>query len=264
MPPGIDAVMRIEPAVLDGDEGFRQVGRQVLQRDIGAGHFAALRQYAAVEARDLDGRRPLRNFKRLDRRQVRARPDHGADDRDRRPTGRARRPSRTAGTGRRARCLVLCACGSRGRPSACARAEPHRHRRPARPVCVWQMISSAFHRRPPGHGPAVEAQIRQRRAEPELRLLASAALPSSPRHTPTPAPVPPQPSVRGLRVGYPKVNAGLGAAAVPRFRRPGGDQPAKKSAARTAADLSNLPRHNSSRPGRRLPGSGRTVPSARR
>src|SRR5437763_1821614 len=29
----IDAVMRIEPAVFDGDEGFRQIRRQVLQRD---------------------------------------------------------------------------------------------------------------------------------------------------------------------------------------------------------------------------------------
>ena len=38
----VDAEMRIEAAVLDGDEGLRQIGRQVLQRDIGAGHFAAL------------------------------------------------------------------------------------------------------------------------------------------------------------------------------------------------------------------------------
>jgi hypothetical protein len=72
---GIDAVMRIEPAILDGDEGLRQIGRQILERDIGAGHFAARRQHAAVEPDDLDGRRPLRNFKRLDRRQMRADPD---------------------------------------------------------------------------------------------------------------------------------------------------------------------------------------------
>ena len=38
---GVDAVMRIEAAVLDGDERLRQIGRQILQRDIGAGHFAA-------------------------------------------------------------------------------------------------------------------------------------------------------------------------------------------------------------------------------
>ena len=46
----IDAVMRIEAAVLDGDERLRQIGRQILQRDIGAGHFAARGQHAAVEA----------------------------------------------------------------------------------------------------------------------------------------------------------------------------------------------------------------------
>ena len=92
MPTGIDAVMRIEAAVLDGDEGLRQIGRQILQRDIGAGHFAALRQHAAVEADDLDGRRPFRDFQRLDRRQMRADPDHDADDRDRRPQAEHRAP----------------------------------------------------------------------------------------------------------------------------------------------------------------------------
>jgi len=83
--PGVDAVMRIEPPVFDGDEGLRQIGRQILQCDIGAGHFAARRQHAAVEADDLDGRRPLRNFQRLDRRQMRADIDHDADDRDHAP-----------------------------------------------------------------------------------------------------------------------------------------------------------------------------------
>ena len=88
----VDAVMRIEAAVLDGDERLRQIGRQILQRDIGAGHFAARGQHAAVEADDLDGRRPLRNFQRLDRRQMRADPDHDADDRDRRPQAEHRAP----------------------------------------------------------------------------------------------------------------------------------------------------------------------------
>ena len=92
MPIGIDAVMRIEAAVLDGDEGLRQIGRQILQRDIGAGHFAARRQHAAVEADDLDGRRPLRDFQRLDRRQMRADPDHDADDRDHGPEAEHRAP----------------------------------------------------------------------------------------------------------------------------------------------------------------------------
>jgi hypothetical protein len=89
---GIDAVMRIEPAVLDRDEGLGQIGRQILQRDIGAGHFAARRQHAAVEADDLDGRRPFRNFERLDRRQMRADPDHDADHCDRRPQPEHRAP----------------------------------------------------------------------------------------------------------------------------------------------------------------------------
>ncbi len=84
-PQGIDPVMRIEPAVLDGDEGLRQIGRQFLKRDIGAGHFAARRQHAAVETDNLDRRRPFRNFQRLDRRQVRAHPDDDANQRDCRP-----------------------------------------------------------------------------------------------------------------------------------------------------------------------------------
>ena len=47
----IDAVMRIEAAVLDGDEGLRQVGRQFLQRQRGAAHVAARREHAAVRCR---------------------------------------------------------------------------------------------------------------------------------------------------------------------------------------------------------------------
>ena len=89
---GVDAVMRIEAAVLDGDERLRQIWRQILQRDIGAGHFAARRQHAAVEADDLDGRRALWDFQRLDRRQMRADPDHDADDGDRRPQAEHRAP----------------------------------------------------------------------------------------------------------------------------------------------------------------------------
>ena len=37
----IDAVMRVEAAVLDGDEGLRHVGRQFLERHRGAAHVAA-------------------------------------------------------------------------------------------------------------------------------------------------------------------------------------------------------------------------------
>ena len=96
MPKGIDAVMRIEATVFDGDEGLRQIGRQILQRDIGAGHFAAGRQYAAVKAGDLDRRRPLRDFERLDRRQMGADPDKDADHRDRAPQAEHRAPVQQA------------------------------------------------------------------------------------------------------------------------------------------------------------------------
>ena len=81
----IDSVMRIEPAVLDRNEGLRQIEWEILQRDVGAGHLAARRQHAAVEADDLDRRRPLRNFEGLDRRQMRADPDDDAHQRDYRP-----------------------------------------------------------------------------------------------------------------------------------------------------------------------------------
>ena len=136
----IDAVMRIEPAVLDGDEGLRQIGRQILQRDIGAGHFAARRQHAAVEADDLDGRRPLRNFERLDRRQMRADPDHDANDRDGRPQAEHRAPIEQPIQADARRGLGICACGSRGWRAACARAA---RRRRVRALCVWRMIFSA-------------------------------------------------------------------------------------------------------------------------
>ncbi len=118
----VDAVMRIEAAVLDGDEGLRQIGRQILQRDIGAGHFAARRQHAAVEADDLDGRRPLRNFQRLDRRQMRADPDHDADDGDRRPQAEHRAPiDQASDTEFAARFRAALGAAAR-RGAACARA----------------------------------------------------------------------------------------------------------------------------------------------
>src|SRR6185369_16899070 len=43
-PDRIDAAVRIEAAIFDGDEGFRQIRRKILQRDIGARHFAANRK----------------------------------------------------------------------------------------------------------------------------------------------------------------------------------------------------------------------------
>ena len=77
----IDAVMRIEAPILDGDEGLRHVARQVLQRHRGAAHVAARREQPALQIDDLDRGRPLGDFQRLDRRQMRADPDHAADSR---------------------------------------------------------------------------------------------------------------------------------------------------------------------------------------
>jgi hypothetical protein len=85
-------VVRIKPSVLDGDKRPRQIGRQILQRNIGARHFAAHRQHAAVDARDLDGRWPFRNFERLDRRQMCADPDQHADHCDNGPQADHRPP----------------------------------------------------------------------------------------------------------------------------------------------------------------------------
>ena len=198
----IDAVMRIEPAVLDGDEGLRQIGRQILQRDIGAGHFAARRQHAAVEADDLDGRRPLRNFKRLDRRQMRADPDDDADRRDDGPQAEHRAPVEQAARCRCAHGPWICACRCPGR------ARGLRSRGASSPASAALRLGDGFFGLSSSAADAIlraEAQFGQRRGEPELRLLASAALFSSPRHTQTPlTPVPPHASGRDLRAGYAK------------------------------------------------------------
>ena len=108
----IDAVVRIEAPVLDRDEGLRHVARQVLERDRGAAHVAARGEQLAVQVDDLDRRRALGNFQRLDRRQVRADPDRAADRRRSPPRGRHRAPigdPADASTGRRRRRLPLLA-----------------------------------------------------------------------------------------------------------------------------------------------------------
>src|SRR5439155_9446456 len=61
-PERIDAVVRIEAAVLDGDEGLRQVRRQFLERQRRAAGVAARCQQAAAEVDDLDRGRALRDF----------------------------------------------------------------------------------------------------------------------------------------------------------------------------------------------------------
>ncbi len=104
---GVDAVVLVEAAVLDGDEGLRHVTRQVLERQRLAGEVAAARQRAALGIDDLDRRRPLGDFERLDRRQMRADIDHGADAADREPQSEHRAPSRS-----RARSASGAACAA--------------------------------------------------------------------------------------------------------------------------------------------------------
>ena len=83
----VDAVMRVEAAILDGDEGLRHVVGQLAQRHRGAAHVAARGERRAVGAEDQDRGRALGNFERLDRRQVDADPDQNADRADDRPQG---------------------------------------------------------------------------------------------------------------------------------------------------------------------------------
>ena len=179
MPIGIDAVMRIEPAVLDGDEGLRQMRRQILQRNIGAGHFAARRQHAAVEADDLDGRRPLRDFQRLDRRQMRADPDHDADCRDHGPEAEHRAPVDQAAEAAAGARLGLALAARPASRAACARAA---HRRRNRWPCALRMAFSSARRRrwprgPAGRGAARSAMRRARIAAPCVRRSFSVPTP---------------------------------------------------------------------------------------
>ncbi len=93
-PDRIDAEMAVEAAVLDGDEGTRQIGRQVLESDGGAVHFAAGGKRLAVEADDLDAGRAFRDFDRLDRRQIGGDQRENAADRDHPPEADHQRPNR--------------------------------------------------------------------------------------------------------------------------------------------------------------------------
>ena len=95
--PRIDAVMRIEAAVLDGDEGVGHVIRQFGERHRRAAHVAAGGERRAIVAEDQHRGRPLGDFQRLDRRQMDADPDQRADAGDHAPTAPAPRPNRTGG-----------------------------------------------------------------------------------------------------------------------------------------------------------------------
>ena len=192
-------------------KAFGKIGRQILQRDIGAGHFAALRQHAAVEADDLDGRRTFRDFQRLDRRQMRADPDDDADDGDRRPQAEHRAPIKQPSDAKTPARLRRAAWRRSSRRAACARAAARRHHRR---VCVWRMISSAVRRHRRCGPVATGANRASAAASPNSGSLRPPLFfrPHAIRKTPL-TPGPPHANVRSLRAGYAKVNAGLGGAA---------------------------------------------------
>ena len=77
----VDAEMRIESAILDRDEGLRQVFRQFLDGGRDAA-VAARHHHLAVDARDLDRGRAFGHFQRLDRGQMRADPADKPDQSD--------------------------------------------------------------------------------------------------------------------------------------------------------------------------------------
>src|SRR6516162_5524571 len=81
----INAVMLIEPPVLDRNERLRQVGWHLLERDRRAVAFPTDRQWLLIEPENLDRWRTLGDIKRLQRRQMHADPDQRADGRDHEP-----------------------------------------------------------------------------------------------------------------------------------------------------------------------------------
>ena len=95
----VDAVVRIEAPVLDRDERLRHVARQVLERHRGAAHVAAGGEQMALQIDDLDRRRALGDFERLDRRQMGADPHHAADRGDDQPEADDRAPIGDASDG---------------------------------------------------------------------------------------------------------------------------------------------------------------------
>ena len=113
----VDAEVAVEPAVLDRDERLRQVGGKLLDRHVGAAHLAAHGERPAVGPDDLDRRRPLRDFERLNRRQRR---DHEGDRPDRgdhRPQAEHERPVEQAPE--RAPAAAAASCGRARMPVGC-------------------------------------------------------------------------------------------------------------------------------------------------
>ena len=74
-PERIDAVVRIEAPILDGDECLGHIVRQFVQRHRRAAHVAASGERRAIGAEDQNRRRTLGDFERLDGRKMDADPD---------------------------------------------------------------------------------------------------------------------------------------------------------------------------------------------
>ena len=108
-PDRVDADMRIEAAVLDGDDGHRNIGRHLVQADGFAAGHAAIGDQLAVDRDDLDVGRPVGNRPVGDARHARAVVDDDAGGGDAAPDGEheapvekpARRRQKTRGRDRR-------------------------------------------------------------------------------------------------------------------------------------------------------------------
>ncbi len=166
----IDAVMLVEAAILDGDESLRHVARQFLQRQHGAAAVAAGGKRAAMHVDDLDRGRPLGNFQRLDRRQMRAGPGNRADAADNQPERQHQAPINGAADQRtfaRALARFARAFAPRGRLAGAAPAGGNaqfgravEHRFPAR-----VRLSPSRH-----HATRLEAHRRRFRRSPQGKL----------------------------------------------------------------------------------------------
>jgi hypothetical protein len=149
-PDGIDAVMAEEAPVLDRDEGPRQIGWKLFDRNIAAAHLAAHDQRSAVGADNLDGRRALGHFERLDRRQGRDGESDDAGGRDHRPDAEHQRPVDEPPQERAGAALAA-------RRRLAARALGRLRRRGSGGAGAARSLSSQPHARlPAGLGPAVK------------------------------------------------------------------------------------------------------------
>ncbi len=118
----IDAPMRIEAAVLDGDEGLGQIGRQLGDADRGAAGVAAIGEQRPVRAHDRDIGRTFGHGELVDGRQLRAVIDHERAAADHAPDAERQRPIEKAAD-QRAGAPLWLRSGARARRPARLRPE---------------------------------------------------------------------------------------------------------------------------------------------